>query len=976
MKKSNSRRLKQILIFICCTILLISSSFAMFFKDYDYSLLANGGETSLVSSWTFTSGVQNGFTNPGDVCYGNLAIQNSGTAPITYELKFSVSNNSGLENATLLYIDNELIGNLGWLINNSQTTYKLPSYSLNTNEAISHQIKLEYHIGASAYYQNKNFTLAISCYAKQILNTDGITFVKSWNELKQIANQQNKGKNSGEMIKLANDITPSVSDSDITFNLPTTLDLNGKTLTLSKSIYFKGAEKSFVKNSGTTGGLSGAGKLYMDKVGGLLVTETALNSYIQIVSFSDALLEETLTNAMKEKLKAGILVNTEVLGSFAVYSGSLSLSLDGSPILDGIIPVQRGNSTVVKQLLLTVNARASISLEFQVIGKDDSSILTAILAGPLSYINNLNEISYDIFLPFKLKEYNCHLSWWSSNSNLLSDIGIYTKPVSSTPVKLIATITFNEHTYIKEFDLIASGQSNDDKLTFLCGQFGDILFSVLNQTENLPTAGTYKNWTNNADLGITNIAYSYDSSYSFLNLVNNSSLSITASTTTVYVPLTITATFAGGTPSTISKIIDITISLAGGEDVGPIYNNVVNNLPKNDTSANFTLPTTFNNVTINYYLPDNIAGNKLSSDMIDSTTEVVNSQDAVNIVSLSTNGSGTTVVLDNSKIPPKTTLVYLIAEVVGNGSSSRRQVSFVVDGVLHGGATYNVQYQIPDPNLFSALKTMIGIPSGQGYIALKDIQNATYSSLTKRTSTIQSVKGLEYFTKLTTLDLGGSAAVRNTISDITPLASLVNLTYVDLSYSSITDISPIKYCTATPSGGITLYFGYNTNLIDNSPIANLYVGKADFTGTSCTYNLGAYTIFKVMMRVYGTISNAYNTYYKLAEGTNLIQSGSSKEVNAFPLADSFFLPTEMYDTFVLPTGHTKTTNISYSWSVYSGMGSQYMTIANPTAAATVSITSRPVNDTTVVIVLNIAAHSNLSSFGIPRAFFMTLKGTG
>lgn len=976
LKKLNFLGSRQLLILSICIVLLISSSFALFYKNLDYTTQASSGGTSLLSSWSFTSSVQNGFSNPGDVCYGNLSIQNTSNTPITYTLNFSLSNNTGLENATLVYVDNVLVGNLGLLFSKGQNSYSLSSFTLNSNETISHQIKLEYHIGASSYYQAKNFSLTVNSYGKQIQNTDGITYVKSWYELAQIANQQALGGNSGEIIKLANNITPMPLDKDIIFNMPTTLDLNGKTLTLNKNISFKGAAISYLKSSKGTGQLLGLGRIYFDNSAGLLVSEQSYNSYVSITNFSYTLLQNTLNSYIKGKVKGGLTSNTNVLDGLILYQNYFSLTLNQSTISDGIVPIVRQNSTTLKQLILTVNTLSAISIEFQIIGNDDTSILNAILNGPLSYINSLTQFHYDLFLPTKIKEYNCQISWWSSNPNLLTNTGVYTKPVNNTALSLFATITFNGRTYIQEFNLVAEGSSNEEKLTYLCGQYGDILFSVVNQTENLPTASNYKNWTNNVDLGITNITYSFDSANTFLTLTNNSSLTINSQTTVTYVALTISATFSSGTPQTVSKIIDVTISLAGGTDVEPVYSYVQNSYPKNDASANFNMPITYSSLAIHYYLPDNIVGNKLSSDMINSTTEVVNSQDAVNIVSIVNNADNSTIVINQANIPTKTTLVYLIVEVVSGGSTSRRQMSFVVDGVLHGGTTFNASYQIPDPNLFSSLKTLVSVPSNRTYIAFNEISTATYSNLTLRTSAIQSIKGIEYFTKLTRLDLGGSASVYNTFSDISSIGSLINLTYIDLSYSNITDITPLKYCTATPSGGITLYLQYNANLKDNTPIANLYVGRANFTGTTCTYKLGAYTIFKVMKSVYGTISNTYNSYYSLSDTSSLIQTGSSKEVNAFPLADSFFLPEEIYDTLILPTSHTRTSSISYSWSVYTGMGSQYMTIANPTTAATVSITSRPVSDTKIVIVLDIAAANNLTNFSIPRAFFITLKGTG
>ena len=987
---------KKIILLACCMVLLVSISFALFYNISDLSLEVDAGEAGLMSSWTFISTVEDGFTEPGDIVYGSLTLQNNGTTPIYYELRFELFDNTGLENATLIYVDDVLLGNLGYLCrtgNNGENIYKLPSYTLGINDTYSHKITLEYHIGASGYYFDKEFSLQVECYGEQILNTDGITYVNSWNELKQVANAQLGGKNSGEVIKLADNIASSGSN-DLMFTLPATLDLNGKTLTLNKNIVFMADGANYLINTRPlTGGMSGTGRAVINSSGGLLYIDAGLVASAVVTDFSREMLEQALLDNIGNELKYGIKSNTEVLGGFALYNSYFSISLDGNPITDGVVAVSRENATVVKQLVVTVDSRSAITIDFHIIGEDDESILTSILNGPLSYISDLNDLNYDIFLPTKLKEYNCGISWWSSNSNVLDNIGVYTRPYNNTPVTLIANITFNGRTYTQEFFLIAQGNTNQDKLIYLCAQYGDILFSTLHQTVYLPTADNYKTFTNGTDFGITDITYSFDSVYSFLSIYNNSDLSINAFTTVTYLPLTITATFSGGSPSVVEYTIDVMISLAGSDDVEPIFTGVKNYLPKDIITAGFELLTEYNSFTINYYIPNDIVGDNLPQDMLSISTEVINSTDAYNIVSIATDSNGTQIMLDYSKIPPRTTLVYIIVEVVserndGEGepiiTSVRRQMSFVVGGVLHGDNVnkFNQSCEIQDRDLFTALKTLIltslssAERTSRTYIKLEEIADKAYSSLTLNNASIQSLQGLQYFTKLTYLNLSGSASYYNTFSDLTPLSTLTGLTYINLNYSAVVDISPLRYCTATPVGGITLNLQYNPNFRDNTPLQDLYIGTAYFTGTSCTYQLGAYTIFKWMNKVHGTISSTYNSYYSTSDVTNLIQTGSGKELAAFPLAESYNLPEKFYDTLIMPTSLYAPGSRSYSWSVISGMGSQYISISNPTGATVVSVNSRPQNDTTIVLILDIAAANNLSQFGIPRAFFITLKGTG
>ena len=98
---------------------------------------------------------------------------------------------------------------------------------------------------------------------------------------------------------------------------------------------------------------------------------------------------------------------------------------------------------------------------------------------------------------------------------------------------------------------------------------------------------------------------------------------------------------------------------------------------------------------------------------------------------------------------------------------------------------------IPDANLRTAIATALGKASGDT-ITMGDIE--TLTELQASNANISDLTGLEHATNLTILHLGaevGTTNNSNSISDISPLAELNNLTLLDLDNNSISDISPL-----------------------------------------------------------------------------------------------------------------------------------------------------------------------------------------
>ena len=125
---------------------------------------------------------------------------------------------------------------------------------------------------------------------------------------------------------------------------------------------------------------------------------------------------------------------------------------------------------------------------------------------------------------------------------------------------------------------------------------------------------------------------------------------------------------------------------------------------------------------------------------------------------------------------------------------------------------------IPDPNLRAVIEQNLGKAPG-ATITVTDM--ATLTELESPNAYITDLTGLEHTTNLTKLDLGdalegGFLTNSNSISDISPLAGLTNLTTLDLWGNSISDISIVAGLTNLTELNLAL-----NSISDISPLAGL-----------------------------------------------------------------------------------------------------------------------------------------------------------
>ncbi|WP_268625027.1 leucine-rich repeat domain-containing protein [Paenibacillus alvei] len=117
------------------------------------------------------------------------------------------------------------------------------------------------------------------------------------------------------------------------------------------------------------------------------------------------------------------------------------------------------------------------------------------------------------------------------------------------------------------------------------------------------------------------------------------------------------------------------------------------------------------------------------------------------------------------------------------------------------------EVMIEDPNLEQAIRNQISKPSGS--ITIEDMGNISH--LVARNQKIQSLKGLEYATKMISLYLEN-----NKLEDIQPLSQLTKLEYLWLEGNSIKDVTPIASLAQLD----TLFIDKN-QIEDPSPLQSL-----------------------------------------------------------------------------------------------------------------------------------------------------------
>ena len=130
-----------------------------------------------------------------------------------------------------------------------------------------------------------------------------------------------------------------------------------------------------------------------------------------------------------------------------------------------------------------------------------------------------------------------------------------------------------------------------------------------------------------------------------------------------------------------------------------------------------------------------------------------------------------------------------------------------------------VTVDIPDPNLRAAIETALRVSPGTPIVSS---EMETLPRLEARNANISDLTGLEFATNLTGLHLGDTRVEgegwinSNSIDDLSPLAGLTNLVWLNLSRNNVSDLSPLAELT-----NITWLDVGGNNLSNISPVAEL-----------------------------------------------------------------------------------------------------------------------------------------------------------
>ena len=121
-----------------------------------------------------------------------------------------------------------------------------------------------------------------------------------------------------------------------------------------------------------------------------------------------------------------------------------------------------------------------------------------------------------------------------------------------------------------------------------------------------------------------------------------------------------------------------------------------------------------------------------------------------------------------------------------------------VEGLSELVTFSDVALDIPDPNLRAAIENALGIPPGTPIVPPQAM--AALTRLEARNANISDLTGLEFATNLKDLELGYGQVGNewrnsNTVSDLSPLASLTQLTSLDLPDNNISDVSVLANLT-------------------------------------------------------------------------------------------------------------------------------------------------------------------------------------
>ena len=585
---------KTLMLFLSLGLMILTLSGIVFghfvyYKGNDFS-----GNTITIKNTSIINpaSLEATFNEPGDSFEFIFGINNEDDT--NYNVDFSLSSSTTVLNEQLMqmiyvYQNDVYCGLLNDFVGIGSTSLPQSSYVFKNsikNEAI--KIKLELHNGAYEFTEN---TLVLNVNADvKTLNTQTYSVVSTYEELRQAINAT---KQLNKTIILNGDITVS---NDLSISNNATIDLNGYSLILNANINLNENLTDFIVSiidSEKLYQISGTGTFIINASQAFLKCDYDISSFINVLSYNENTLIDTLNTYLTKEDYVISQNNIDILKSYKAYLGvnGFSFTTSNGSVTNGILDVSTVTSFQVVELSFQTTANSYKKAIKVYPNSDATTILNTILNTDLKhlyyYSSNQVQVTNDLFLPTALKQYNAVISWYSSNSDILTSDG-KTSQTGQGSVSLRATIKINNQVLTYDFNLTVMKQDDKMRLQYLISKISPIVIEGLYESngKTLPTANDYTNYTSGESLGIEDIQYQLNSAYYYLtfNTANNL-LYLNQVTFQKYAVIQIQATFDSGNVEEGSINIEIRLSHSS-ELQTLVYDYVQNYLNSVDVLAN------------------------------------------------------------------------------------------------------------------------------------------------------------------------------------------------------------------------------------------------------------------------------------------------------------------------------------------------------------------------------------------------------
>ncbi len=488
--------------------------------------------------------------NPGDSQELTLRVRNQGNIPLRYFFTIERDTEASRLAAYLgVYWDDEYLGMLSELTTGRLGTFdegaSIPAFVpagadtlddqrffIVPGDSQEHTLRFEYHIGASAIdaAEARSARINVRGYAETI-HLENETVIYNADDFEQVVLLSNFGKLTQNRVIVGADIDLGMRRLTLDGANASTgalhLDLNGHTLNMSAAQLTvkdgtSGSGILILHDSCGDGSITGSSSFTLQGSGAYIAGEglAGYSGRINTTAYSPSaetlstLYEGYIRPQAQAAVKGGVQsgeTNSFIRG-YGAYGNALSISAQSyvgyNQSAGTITPTAERNMNGV----VNIGGRALI---FEIIGslgadsgREIDEVVSEIETKYLSYLTS-GIVYYDVLLPTRLKGYNCHIEWYSSDPATLDETGNYTSPWVDTPVTLQAIYTINDFRAVRTYEVTVKGYSYEEKMSYYLAHIGAIEFNLLPQDHQLWDKDSYKDvGACGRDLNITNVSYS------------------------------------------------------------------------------------------------------------------------------------------------------------------------------------------------------------------------------------------------------------------------------------------------------------------------------------------------------------------------------------------------------------------------------------------------------------------------------------